>query len=223
MAPSSTYEQIFWPPYFYHKFLFTIQYSMTRDAQCQEICNKDAKSHPWWACCLLGQKLGLQPSNLNSREGNVKTTTSYLFSACSECGKKLYIYTFCKLSQAQYILPTRRLKPIKDSWHCLFYNYYVFLALTIIPRWFIQLNSDQDFIYIYICTYLYIYVYLFNDDTTVPYTVAHFRRFFTVLEYSPIGIKFSPTTAPSTLYTVKKKNFENFQNFFSFESFSKHK
>ncbi len=32
-----------------------------------------------------------------------------------------------------------------------------------------------------------------------------------------------PTTAPRTLYTVKKKNFENFffQNFFSFESFSK--
>ncbi len=59
--------------------------------------------------------------------------------------------------------------------------------------------------------------------TTRRYTVAHFRRFFTVLEYSPIGIKFSPTTAPRTLYTVKKKKFENFQNFFSFESFCKHK
>ncbi len=59
--------------------------------------------------------------------------------------------------------------------------------------------------------------------TTRRYTVTHFCRFFTVLEYSPIGVKFSPTTAPRTLYTVKKKSFENFQNFFSFESFSRHK
>jgi hypothetical protein len=49
--------------------------------------------------------------------------------------------------------------------------------------------------------------------TTRRYTVAHFRRFFTVLVYSPIGVKFSPTTLPRTLYTVKKTNFENFQNF----------
>jgi hypothetical protein len=57
----------------------------------------------------------------------------------------------------------------------------------------------------------------FNPLTTTRrYTVAHFRRFFTVLEYSPIGIKFSPTAAPRTLYTVKKKNFANFQNFFSY-------
>jgi hypothetical protein len=49
-------------------------------------------------------------------------------------------------------------------------------------------------------------------------TVTHFRRFFTVLEYSPIGVKFPPITAPVTLYTVKKKNLENFQNFFSYES-----
>jgi hypothetical protein len=63
---------------------------------------------------------------------------------------------------------------------------------------------------------------IFNPLTTTRrYTVAHFHHFFTVLEYSPIGVKFSPTTAPHTLYTVKKKNFENFQNFFSFESFSK--
>ncbi len=37
------------------------------------------------------------------------------------------------------------------------------------------------------------------------YTIAHFCRFLTVLEYSPIGIKFSPTTALRALYTVKKK------------------
>jgi hypothetical protein len=49
-------------------------------------------------------------------------------------------------------------------------------------------------------------------------TVTHFRRFFTVLEYSPIGVKFPPITAPRTLYTVKKKNLENFKNFFSYES-----
>ncbi len=36
-------------------------------------------------------------------------------------------------------------------------------------------------------------------------TVSHFHRFLTVHQYSPIGMKFPPITAPSTLYTVKKK------------------
>jgi hypothetical protein len=36
------------------------------------------------------------------------------------------------------------------------------------------------------------------------WTDAYFRRFLTVLEYSPIGEKFPPTTAPPTLYTIKK-------------------
>jgi hypothetical protein len=49
--------------------------------------------------------------------------------------------------------------------------------------------------------------------TTRRHTVAHFRRFLTVLEYSPIGVKFAPTTAPRTLYTVKKKKLKNFLNF----------
>ncbi len=49
-------------------------------------------------------------------------------------------------------------------------------------------------------------------------TVTYFRRFFTVPEYSPIGVKFPPITALVTLYTVKKKNLENFQYFFSYES-----
>ncbi len=66
--------------------------------------------------------------------------------------------------------------------------------------------------------YIYIYVYI-SLTTTRRYTVARFRRFFTVVEYSPIGVYFSPTTAPRTLYTVKKKNFENFQNFFWFWKF----
>jgi hypothetical protein len=51
------------------------------------------------------------------------------------------------------------------------------------------------------------------STTTRRYTVAHFRRFFTVLEYSPIGVKFSPTTAPRTLYTVKKKISKIFKTF----------
>ncbi len=59
--------------------------------------------------------------------------------------------------------------------------------------------------------------------TTRRYTVAHFRRFLTVLKYSPIGVKCSPTIAPRTLYTVKKNNIENFQNFYCFESFDRHK
>ncbi len=62
----------------------------------------------------------------------------------------------------------------------------------------------------------------FNDDATV-YTVAHFRRFLTVLEHSPIGAKFSPTTTPSTLYTAKKINSKIFKTFFCFESFKIHK
>jgi hypothetical protein len=37
-------------------------------------------------------------------------------------------------------------------------------------------------------------------------TVTHLRRFLTVLKYSPIGVKFSPTTATRTLYTVNKKS-----------------
>jgi hypothetical protein len=48
--------------------------------------------------------------------------------------------------------------------------------------------------------------------------VTHFRRFFTVFEYSPIGVKFPPITAPHTLYTVKKKKLENCQNILSLES-----
>jgi hypothetical protein len=36
-------------------------------------------------------------------------------------------------------------------------------------------------------------------------TVTHFRRFFTVLEYSPIGVKFPPITAPRTLHCKEKK------------------
>ncbi len=40
-------------------------------------------------------------------------------------------------------------------------------------------------------------------------TVTTFRWFLTVLEYSPIGVKFPSTT----LYTVKKKKLENVQNF----------
>ncbi len=44
--------------------------------------------------------------------------------------------------------------------------------------------------------------------TTQRYTVAHFCRLLTVLKYSPIGVKFSPTTAPHTLYTVKKKKID---------------
>jgi hypothetical protein len=45
-----------------------------------------------------------------------------------------------------------------------------------------------------------------------------FADFFTVFEYSPIGVKFPPITAPHTLYTVKKKKKENFQIILSFES-----
>jgi hypothetical protein len=41
---------------------------------------------------------------------------------------------------------------------------------------------------------------------TPRWTDAHFCRFLTVLEYSPIGEKFVPTIAPRTLYTVQKKN-----------------
>jgi hypothetical protein len=41
-----------------------------------------------------------------------------------------------------------------------------------------------------------------------------FSPILPVLEYSPIGVKFSPNTAPRTLYTVKKDKLENIQNFF---------
>jgi hypothetical protein len=34
-----------------------------------------------------------------------------------------------------------------------------------------------------------------------------------VLEYSPIGVKFSPTTAPRTFYTEKKKISKIFKTF----------
>jgi hypothetical protein len=44
-------------------------------------------------------------------------------------------------------------------------------------------------------------------------TVTHIRWFFTVLEYSPIGVKFPPITAPRTLYTEKKKNWKIFKTF----------
>jgi hypothetical protein len=37
--------------------------------------------------------------------------------------------------------------------------------------------------------------------------------FFTVFEYSPIGVKFPPITVPHTLYTVKKKNWKIFKTF----------
>ncbi len=49
---------------------------------------------------------------------------------------------------------------------------------------------------------------------TRRWTDAHFCRFFTVLEYSPIGEKFPPTIAPRTLYTVQKKNWKIFKTFF---------
>jgi hypothetical protein len=52
---------------------------------------------------------------------------------------------------------------------------------------------------------------------TRRWTDAHFRRFLTVLEYSPIGEKFSPTIAPRTLYTVKEKNWEIFKTFLFIE------
>ncbi len=42
---------------------------------------------------------------------------------------------------------------------------------------------------------------------TRRWTDALFCRFLTVLEYSPIGEKIPPTTAPRTLYTVQKKIF----------------
>ena len=60
-------------------------------------------------------------------------------------------------------------------------------------------------------------IFLNPLTTTRQYTVAHFRRFFTVPKYFPIGVKFPPNIAPRTLYTVRKKKFENFQNFFCFE------
>jgi hypothetical protein len=44
-------------------------------------------------------------------------------------------------------------------------------------------------------------------------TLTHFRQFFTVFEYSPIGVKFPLITAPQTLYTVKKKNWKIFKTF----------
>jgi hypothetical protein len=50
--------------------------------------------------------------------------------------------------------------------------------------------------------------------TTRRHTVVHFRRFLTVLEYSSIGVKFAPTTAPRTLYNVKKKKLKIFLTFF---------
>jgi hypothetical protein len=62
----------------------------------------------------------------------------------------------------------------------------------------------------------------FNPLTmTRQCTVTHFHWFLTVLEDSPIGVKFSTTTSPRTLYTVKKKKIKNFQNFFSFESLNR--
>ncbi len=66
----------------------------------------------------------------------------------------------------------------------------------------------------------------FNENSINPsrptrrWTDAHFCRFLTLLEYSPIGEKFPPTIALLTLYTVQKKELENFQNFFCFESFN---
>jgi hypothetical protein len=50
------------------------------------------------------------------------------------------------------------------------------------------------------------------------YTIAHFCWFLTMLGYSLIGLKFSPTTAPCALYTVKKK-IHKFSNLFCCESF----
>jgi hypothetical protein len=44
-------------------------------------------------------------------------------------------------------------------------------------------------------------------------TVTHFRRFFTVLKYSPIGVKFPPIITLRTLYTVKKKKSKIFKSF----------
>jgi hypothetical protein len=41
--------------------------------------------------------------------------------------------------------------------------------------------------------------------TTQGWTVAHFRRLLALLEYSPIGAIFLPTTAGCTLHTAKKK------------------
>jgi hypothetical protein len=58
--------------------------------------------------------------------------------------------------------------------------------------------------------------YPFNNDATV--VEAHFRRFLTVLEYSPVGEKFPPTNAPRTLYIVKKK-IGIFSEFFVFRKF----
>ncbi len=40
---------------------------------------------------------------------------------------------------------------------------------------------------------------------TRRWTDANFRRFLTVLEYSPSDEKFLPTTAQRALYTIKKK------------------
>jgi hypothetical protein len=53
---------------------------------------------------------------------------------------------------------------------------------------------------------------------THNYNCTHFRRFITVLEYSPISVKYPPTIARRILYAVKKK-IENCQNLFCFESF----
>ncbi len=54
-------------------------------------------------------------------------------------------------------------------------------------------------------------LYLNPLRPTRRWTDAHFCRFLTVLEYSPIGEKIPPTTALRTLNTVQKKKFENFQ------------
>ncbi len=49
---------------------------------------------------------------------------------------------------------------------------------------------------------------------TRQWTDAHFCRFLTELEYSPISEKFPLTTAPCTLYTEQKQNGKIFKKFF---------
>ncbi len=45
------------------------------------------------------------------------------------------------------------------------------------------------------------------------YSDTHFQQFLTVLDYSPIGMKFPPTIAGRILYTVINKKLENCQHF----------
>jgi hypothetical protein len=62
---------------------------------------------------------------------------------------------------------------------------------------------------------------LFDKVDLLPFcagTTEHRQSFlliFTVLGYSPMGVKFPPTTAPRTLYTVKEK-IGKFWKLFSF-------